>query len=197
MYRILYNFRIIGAENLLKAAANGRVVVCTTHSSDLGGMIVGMAVSLVLKTDPFIVVNSKFRKNALVNFFLKDMKIVWIMGNDMRGNYPALKEIRNFLIEESREVIIIAPQGIYNKPLPQHIDFRQGFAIPCLQAARAGTKLSVVPAIDVGATYKGMPMVGRRIAAVFGGAIRVYKTEERAGLTRKVENAVRQLMRDN
>ena len=194
LYRIFYNFRIIGAENLVRAADNGRVVVCTTHSSDLGGMVVGMAVRTVLKTDPYIVVNNKFRKNALVNFFLRKMNIIWIMGNDMMGNYPALKEIRNILTRRGKEAIIIAPQGTYNKPLPEHIDFRQGFAIPCLQAAHAGASISVVPAIDVGTTYRGMPMVGKRIAAIFGKAIKVRKSEKRAVLTWKVENAVRGLM---
>jgi 1-acyl-sn-glycerol-3-phosphate acyltransferase len=194
LYRIFYNFKIAGAENLLQAAKNGRVVVCTTHSSDLGGMIVGMAVSTVLRTDPHIVVNNKFRKNPLTNFFLSKMNIIWIMGNDMLGNYPALKKIRNMLTKQNTAVIIIAPQGIYNKPLPEHVAFRQGFAIPCLQAARAGVSISVVPAIDVGSTYKGMPVMGRRIAAVFGKPIRIGKSEHRAALTRKLENAVRQLM---
>lgn len=194
LYRIFYNFRIIGIRHLIQASQQGRVVVCTTHSSDLGGMIVGMAVSSTLKTEPHIVVNDKFRSNPLTYFFLRKMNIIWIMGNDMQGNFPALKEIRNILTGQNKEVILIAPQGIYNKPLPEYIDFRQGFAIPCMQAARAGVSISVVPAIDVGATYKGMPMVGRRIAAVFGRPISVRKNDERAALTRKLETAVRLLM---
>jgi len=194
LFRILYNYRIVGGENLLQAARRGRVVVCTTHSSDLGGMIVGMAVRLVLKTDPYIVVNSKFRKNVLTYFFLRKMNIIWIMGNDMLGNYPALKEIRNVLTEQNTNVIIIAPQGVYNKPKPEGINFRQGFAIPCIQAARAGTIVNIVPAIDVGATYKGMPTIGTRIAAIFGKPIKVHKNERRTVLTLKLESAVKQLM---
>ena len=194
LYRMLFNFKIYGAENLRTAAELGRVVVCTTHSSDLGGMIVGMAVSSTLKTEPYIVVNDKFRRNRLTHFFLRKMNIIWIMGNNMQGNLPALKEIRHILTRQSKEVIIIAPQGIYNKPLPEYVDFRQGFAIPCLQVARVGIHLSVVPAIDVGATYKGMPMVGRRIAAVFGKPISVQRSDARGLLTRKLEDAVRQLM---
>jgi 1-acyl-sn-glycerol-3-phosphate acyltransferase len=195
IFRIFYNYRIFGAEHLLQAAKDGRVVVCTTHSSDLGGMIVGMAVSLVLKTDPYIVVNSKFRKNPLTNFFLKNMHIIWIMGNDMLGNYPALKQIKNILIQRSRGVIIIAPQGVYNKPGPEYIEFRQGFSIPCLQAARAGIDVNVVPAIDVGATYKGMPGIGKRIAAVFGRPIKVQQYTERIKLTEKLEKAVKELIK--
>jgi len=197
IFRTFYNYRIVGAENLKQAARRGRVVVCTTHSSDLGGMIVGMAVRLVLKTDPYIVVNSKFRKNVLTYFFLRKMNIIWIMGNDMLGNYPALKEIRNMLTEQNTNVIIIAPQGVYNKPKPEYIKFRQGFAIPCKQTAKAGIAVHVVPAIDVGTTYRGMPVIGTRIAAVFGEPIKVHKNEERGRLTLKLESAVKQLMHEN
>jgi len=195
LFSIFYNYRIVGAENLLQAARDGRVVVCTTHSSDLGGMIVGMAVSMVLHTDPYIVVNSKFRKNSLTNFFLKNMNMIWIVGNDMLGNYPALKQIRNILAKQSSDVIIIAPQGVYNKPKPEYIDFRPGFAIPCMQAVKDRTVVNIVPAIDVGTAYKGMPMIGRRIAAVFGKPIRVRKSEKRAALTQRLESAVKLLMR--
>ena len=195
LFRMFYNFRIFGAEYLREAAKNGRVVVCTTHSSDLGGMIVGMAVRYVLKTDPFIVVNRKFRINPLTNFFLKTMNIIWIMGNDMLGNYPALKQIRSVLTRHGSDVIIIAPQGIYNRPEPEHIKFRQGFAIPCIQAARAGVAVYAVPAIDFGATYKSMPGIGKRIAAVFGKPIRVQNLANRMKVTEKVEEAVRELMK--
>lgn len=197
LFRIFYNYRITGAENLLQAARDGRVVVCTTHSSDLGGMIVGMAVRQVLKIDPFIVVNRKFRANPLTNFFLRTMHIIWIMGNDMMGNYPALKQIRDILTRPGSGVIIIAPHGVYNKPGPGYIEFRQGFAIPCMQAAKAGIVVNVVPAIDVGTTYKGMPMIGRRIAVVFGKPINVQKFTERTRLTKRVEDAVKELMRQH
>jgi len=193
IFRIFFNYRIIGGANLLLAAARGRVVICTTHSSDLGGMIVGMAVSSILKDEPWIVVNAKYRRKRLTNFFLKDMNIVWIIGNDMLGNYPALKEIRA-LIVKGGDSIIIAPQGIYNKPVPDAIEFRQGFAIPCIQAANAGANVFVVPAVDIGATYRGFPACGRRIAAVFGNPIEVNKHAERIRLTRTVERSVRELM---
>jgi 1-acyl-sn-glycerol-3-phosphate acyltransferase len=194
IFRICYNYRVIGAENLRRAAQNGRVVVCTTHSSDLGGMIVGMAVSMILNTEPYVVVNSIFRKKHLTNFFLRKMNVVWIMGNDVLGNYPALKKIRDLLINGATKAIIIAPQGIYNRPDLRDVRFRQGFAIPCLQAAKAGTAVYVVPALDVGATYKGMPPPGRRIAAVFGHPMEVNRHTERTGLTRAVERSVRELM---
>jgi 1-acyl-sn-glycerol-3-phosphate acyltransferase len=197
LYRIFYNYRIVGAENLRQAAEDGSVVVCTTHSSDLGGMIVGMAVSAVLGSKPYIVVNSKFRRNRLTYFFLREMNLVWIMGNDMLGNYPALKQIRNIIVSHNAEVIIIAPQGVYNKPIPDHIKFRQGFAIPCIQAANAGVKVNVVPAIDIGTTYKGVPAIGGRIAAIFGEPIRVQRNAKRVMLTQRLENAVKQLMREN
>jgi hypothetical protein len=100
-------------------------------------MIVGMAVSMILNTEPYVVVNSIFRKKHLTNFFLRKMNVVWIMGNDVLGNYPAL---------------------------------------------------------DVGATYKGMPPPGRRIAAVFGHPMEVNRHTERTGLTRAVERSVRELM---
>ncbi len=193
IFRIFFNYRIFGGGNLLHAAARGRVVICTTHSSDLGGMIVGMAVSSVLKTEPWIVVNAKYRRKRLTNFFLKDMNIVWIIGNDMLGNYPALKEIRD-LIVKGGDSIIIAPQGIYNKPVPDAIEFRQGFAIPCIQAANAGANVFVVPAVDLGTTYRGFPACGRRIAAVFGNPIEVNKHAERIRLTRTVERSARELM---
>ncbi|MGB7054602.1 MAG: 1-acyl-sn-glycerol-3-phosphate acyltransferase [bacterium] len=195
LFRIFYNYRITGAENLLQAARDGRVVVCTTHSSDLGGMIVGMAVSIVLKTDPYIVVNRKFRANPLTNFFLKTMNIIWIMGNDMLGNYPALRQIRNILTRPGSGVIIIAPQGVYNKPGPEYVEFRQGFAIPCMQAAKAGIVVNVVPAVDVGTTYKGMSVIGKRIAAVFGKPIKVQRNATRATLTKRLEGAIKRLMR--
>jgi 1-acyl-sn-glycerol-3-phosphate acyltransferase len=195
LFRIFYNYRICGAEHLREAARFGRVVVCTTHSSDLGGMIVGMAVSMVLQVEPYIVVNSKFRKNPLTNFFLKNMNIIWIMGNDMLGNYPALKHIKNILTKQSTDVIIIAPQGVYNKPSPEYVEFRQGFSIPCLQAAKAGIDVNVVPAIDVGATYRSMPGIGKRIAAVFGRPIKVQQYTERTKLTEKLERAVKELIK--
>jgi hypothetical protein len=194
IFRIFFNYRIVGGENLLRAAAGGRVVVCTTHSSDLGGMIVGMAVSAVLKTEPWIVVNAKYRRNRLTNFFLKDMNIVWIIGNDMLGNYPALRKIRDLIVKGGAEPIIIAPQGIYNKPVRGAIEFRQGFAIPCIQAVNAGAKVFIVPATDVGTTYRGFPCPGRRIAAVFGHSLEVSKHTERTRLTRAVEMSVRKLM---
>ena len=197
LLRIFYNYKILGADNVRQAALNGRVLVCTTHSSDVGGMIVGMAVRMVLKTDPYVVIKSKYRNNPLTNFFLRKMNVIWIMGNDMLGNYAALKQIRRILTNQNNDVIIIAPQGTYNKPKPEHVMFHQGFAIPCIQAARTGTDVNIVPAIDVGATYKGFPLVGRRIAAVFGKAIRVGKNEERVVLTRKLESAVKRLMREN
>lgn len=197
LFRIFHNYTILGAENLLQAARYGRVVVCTTHSSDLGGMIVGMAVSIVLKTDPYIVVNRKFRVNPLTNFFLKTMNIIWIIGNDMLGNYPALRQIRNILTRPGSGVIIIAPQGVYNKPGPEYIEFRQGFAIPCMQAAKAGIVVNVVPAIDAGTTYKGMPVIGKRIAVVFGKPIKVQNSAERTRLTKRVEDAVKELMRQH
>ena len=194
IFRIFFNYKIIGGENLLRAAARGTIVVCTTHSSDLGGMIVGMAVSTVLKTEPWIVVNVKFRKNRLTNFFLKDMNIVWIVGNDMLGNYHALKRIRELLVKGGTKAIIIAPQGIYNKPVPGAVEFRQGFAIPCIQAANVGAKVIVVPAFDLGATYRSFPGMGRRIAAIFGCPIKVKKHAERAGLTKTVEKSVKNLI---
>jgi 1-acyl-sn-glycerol-3-phosphate acyltransferase len=195
LFRIIYNFRIIGARNLLEAARNGRVVVCTTHSSDLGGMIVGMAVRQVLKTDPFVVVNRKYRLNPITNFFLKTMNIVWIIGNEMLGNYPALKQMKGILTQQGTEVIIIAPQGTYNRPDPESIKFRQGFAIPCIQAARAGVPVYAVPAIDFGSTYKSMPTIGKHIGAVFGEPISVQDFNTRENLTKKVEGAVKELMR--
>ena len=194
IFRIFFNNRIVGGGNLLHAAARGRVVICTTHSSDLGGMIVGMAVCSVLKTDPWIVVNAKYRTKRLTNFFLKDMNIVWIAGNDMLGNYPALKTIKDLIVKGGGQTIIIAPQGVYNKPIPDAIEFRQGFAIPCIQAANAGANVFVVPAVDLGATYRGFPACGRRIAAVFGNPIEVNKHAERIRLTRVVERSVRELM---
>ena len=194
IFRIFFNYRIIGSGNLVWAAARGTVVVCTTHSSDLGGMIVGMAVSRVLETEPWIVVNIKYRRNHLTNFFLKDMNIVWIVGNDMLGNYPALKKIKELIVKGGKRTIIVAPQGVYNKPLPDAIEFRQGFAIPCIQAVRRGASVNIVPAIDVGASYKGFPAFGRRIAAVFGLPIEVKKHADRNGLTRTLEKSVKQLM---
>ncbi|MBE0433166.1 hypothetical protein IBX73_06840 [candidate division WOR-3 bacterium] len=183
LYRIVYNYRIVGAEHMRAAAQAGRVVVCTTHSSDLGGMIVGMAVSIVLKTEPWVVINIKFRRNLLVNFFLKDMNVIWIKGNDMPGNYPALRRMRDLLIEGDSRPIIIAPQGTHNRPDLKDLNLRQGFAIPCLQAARAGARVHVVPALDIGATYKSMPAPGRRIAVAFGKPIRVHAHDSRASLT--------------
>lgn len=194
IFRIFFNYRIIGGENLLRAAAGGMVVVCTTHSSDLGGMIVGMAVSTILKTEPWVVVNVKFRKNRLTNLFLKDMNIIWIGGNDMLGNYHALKKIRDLIVKGGAKAIIIAPQGAYNKPVPGAVEFRQGFAIPCIQAANVGARVIVVPAIDLGATYRSFPGMGRHIAAIFGCPIEVNKSAERADLTKTVENSVRNLM---
>jgi 1-acyl-sn-glycerol-3-phosphate acyltransferase len=194
VFRIFFNYKTIGGENLLQAALNGRVVVCTTHSSDLGGMIVGMAVSTILKTEPWIVVNARFRKNRLINFFLKDMNIIWMMGNDMLGNYAALREIRDLIVQGGAEAIIIAPQGTYNKPVPGGIRLRQGFAIPCIQAVRSGAIVNVVPAIDVGATYKGVPAIGRRIMAVFGYPMTVKRHAERTSLTRAVEKSIKGLM---
>jgi 1-acyl-sn-glycerol-3-phosphate acyltransferase len=194
IFRIFFNYRVIGGENLLRAASEGKVVVCTTHSSDLGGMIVGMAVSAILNTDPWIVVNAKYRGKRLTNFFLKDMNIVWIIGNDMLGNYPALRKIRDLIMKGGAAAIIIAPQGIYNKPVPDAIDFRQGFAIPCIQAANAGAKVLIVPAVDLGTTYQGFPALGRRIAAVFGHPIEVGRYAERTRLTRTLEKSVKELM---
>ncbi len=194
IFRIFFNYRIIGGENLLRAAARGTVVICTTHSSDLGGMIVGMAASAVLETEPWVVVNAKFRKNRLTNFFLKDMNIVWIIGNDMLGNYHALKEIRDLIVKGGAKAIIIAPQGVYNKPVPDAIEFRQGFAIPCIQAADVGAEVFVVPAFDLGATYRSFPGIGRHIAAVFGYPVEVNKNAERTGLTKIVEKSVKDLM---
>ena len=194
IFRIFFNYKIIGGENLLHAAAGGSVVVCTTHSSDLGGMIVGMAVSMVLKTEPWVVVNVKFRKNRLTNLFLKDMNIVWIVGNDMLGNYHALKRIRYLIVKGGAKAIIIAPQGTYNKPVPGAVEFRQGFAIPCVQAANVGAKVIIVPAIDLGAKYRSFPGMGRRIAAIFGSPIEVNKNTERADLTKTVETSVKGLM---
>ena len=129
LLRIFYNYRILGADNLREAAIDAKVVVCTTHSSDLGGMIVGLAVSLALNQDPYVVVNKKYQRNYLTNYFLKTMKIIWIMGNEMVGNYSALRQIRNILTYHESNVIIIAPQGVYNKPDPESINFRQGFTI--------------------------------------------------------------------
>ncbi|UCD06454.1 MAG: 1-acyl-sn-glycerol-3-phosphate acyltransferase [candidate division WOR-3 bacterium] len=194
IFRIVFNFKIIGGENLLRAAARGTVVVCTTHSSDLGGMIVGMAVSTVLKAKPWIVVNVKFRKNRLTHFFLKDMNIVWIAGNDMLGNYHALKKIRELIVKGGAEAIIMAPQGTYNKPVAGAVEFRQGFAIPCIKAANVGAKVIVVPAFDLGATYRSFPGMGRRIAAIFGCPIEVKKHAERAGLAKTVEKSVKNLI---
>lgn len=191
---IFHNYRILGADNLRKAAVNGKVVVCTTHSSDLGGMIVGLAVSLILNQDPYIVVNKKFQRNQLTNFFLKTMNIIWIVGNEMLGNYTALRQIRNILTYHESNVIIIAPQGVYNKPEPESINFRQGFAIPCIQAADVGIRINIVPAVDVGATYKSLPGIGKRIAAVFGRPILVRKRTTRQALTDEVERAVKALM---
>ena len=196
LFRMFHNYQIYGAEYLREAANNGRIVICTTHSSDFGGMIVGMAVSSVLNIDPFIVINRKYRANPFTNFFLKSMNIIWIMGNDMLGNYPALKEIRGILTRPGSDVIIIAPQGVYNKPNPADVKFRQGFAIPCVQAANAGVAISIVPAVDVGATYKGMPSIGRRIAAVFGKPVRVERRAKRAQLTEQVEKAVKLLIKE-
>ena len=158
-------------------------------------MIVGMAVREVLKTDPFVVVNRKYRLNPLTNFFLKTMNIIWIMGNNMLGNYPALKQIREILTRQGTDVIVIAPQGSYNRPEPEYIRFRQGFAIPCIQAARSGVPVYAVPALDVGATYKSMPAIGKHIAAVFGEPISVQHFKNREKLTRKVEEAVKELIR--
>jgi 1-acyl-sn-glycerol-3-phosphate acyltransferase len=194
IFRIFFNYKIVGEENLVRAAARGTVVICTTHSSDLGGMIVGMAASTVLKTEPWIVVNIKFRKNRLTNFFLKDMNIIWIIGNDMLGNYHALNRIRDLIKKGGAKAIIIAPQGVYNKPVPGAVEFRQGFAIPCIQAANVGAKVFVVPALDVGTTYRSFPGMGRRIAAVFGYPIEVRENAERAGLTKTVETSVKRLM---
>ncbi|MDH4211926.1 MAG: hypothetical protein OEV79_10825 [candidate division WOR-3 bacterium] len=194
IFRIFFNYRVVGGENLLRAAARGAVVVCTTHSSDLGGMIVGMAVSTVLKTEPWIVVNVQFRKNRLTNFFLKEMNIIWIIGNDVLGNYHALKKIRDLIVKGGAKAIIIAPQGIYNKPVSDAIEFRQGFAIPCIQAASVGAEVFVVPAFDLGTTYRSFPGIGRHIAAVFGHPIKVNKNAERTGLTKTVEKSVRKLM---
>lgn len=194
LFRIFYGYRIVGAENLWQAAKNGKVIVCTTHSSDLGGMIVGMAVSMILNTEPHIVVNVRFRNNRLTNFFLQKMNVVWIIGNNMLGNYPALKKIREVLASETAKAIIIAPQGTYNRPDLRDLRFRQGFAIPCLQAAQTGTAVYVVPALDVGTTFKGMPMPGKRIAAVFGYPIAANIHIERTRLARAVESSVRELM---
>jgi 1-acyl-sn-glycerol-3-phosphate acyltransferase len=194
IFRIFFNYKIVGEENLVRAAARGTVVICTTHSSDLGGMIVGMAASTVLKTEPWIVVNIKFRKNRCTNFFLKDMNIIWIIGNDMLGNYHALNRIRDLIKKGGAKAIIIAPQGVYNKPVPGAVEFRQGFAIPCIQAANVGAKVFVVPALDVGTTYRSFPGMGRRIAAVFGYPIEVRENAERAGLTKTVETSVKRLM---
>lgn len=194
IFRIFFNYKIIGGGYLLRAAARGTVVVCTAHSSDLGGMIVGVAVSTVLNTEPWIIVNVKYRKNRLTNFFLKDMNIVWIVGNNMLGNYHALKRIRELLVKGGAKAIIIAPQGVYNKPVSGAVEFRQGFAIPCIQAANAGAKVIVVPAFDLGSPYRSLPGMGRRIAAIFGCPIEVRKHAERAGLTKTVEKSVRNLM---
>jgi 1-acyl-sn-glycerol-3-phosphate acyltransferase len=195
LFRVIYNYRVIGSQYLLDAARKGRVVVCTTHSSDLGGMIVGMGVRQVLETDPFIVVNRKFRVNHLTNFFLKTMNIIWIMGNDTLGNYPALNHMKKILTQQNSDVIIIAPQGAYNRPEPEDVKFRQGFAIPCIQASRAGAVVYAVPAIDVGTTYKSMPAIGKHIAAVFGEPISVQDFNARENLTKKVEESVKELMR--
>lgn len=186
LYRIFYNYRIMGAQYLRAAAQEGRVVVCATHSSDLGGMIVGMAVSMVLNTEPWIVINDRFRRKVQVNFFLKDMNVIWIMGNDLPGNYAALRRMTDLFVKGDPRPVIIAPQGTHNRPDLKDLNLRQGFAISCLQAAKAGAAVLVVPALDIGATYKSMPAPGRRIAVAFGKTIKVDKRDTRASLTWKV-----------
>lgn len=186
LFRIFYRYRIRGAAYLREAARQGRVVVCTTHSSDLGGMIVGMAVSMILGTEPWIVINAKFRRNLPANFFLRDMNVIWIMGNDLPGNHAALRRMKDLLVERDPRPVIIAPHGTYNRPDLKDIKLKQGFAIPCLQAVRAGAVVQVVPALDVGATYKGMPAPGRRMAVAFGKPIKVHKRDTRASLTAAV-----------
>lgn len=193
LFRVGYGYRIHGAENLCAAARDGPVVVCTTHSSDFGAMIVGMAVSIVLDTDPWAVINAKFRRNILVNFFLKDMNVIWIMGNDKSGNHHALRRMRELLVKGEARAIIIAPHGAHNRPDLSDLNFRQGFAIPCLQAAKTGASVSVVPALDIGATHRSMPAPGRRIAVAFGPCVAVHGTVGRAGLTGEVERSVREL----
>ncbi len=197
LFRIFYKYRIVNTEHLRQAARHGPVVICTTHSSDLGGMIVGMAVSMALDTEPWIVINAKFRRNRLLYFFLKNMNVIWIMGNDNHGNHLALKLLRDMLMKRNVKAMIIAPQGTYNRPDLKDMEFRQGFAIPCIQAARAGVTVSIVPALDIGTTYKGMPAPGRCIGAAFGAPLRVAGGDSRQRLAADLESAVRGLLAEH
>ena len=201
--KALWGYQIIGKENLIEAS-KGKVVVITTHASPVGGLAVGLAESLVLDDEPYLIIHKKWQKN-IAHYFLDTMNIIWVNGiwknkTQKSDDHLAVRQIGEKLLEEKTRGIIIASQGELNIPDSSKVHFHAGGLVGAIYAVRRGAEVYVVPGYDCGVPYGGknerrMPMLGKRIKAIFGEPIRVTIEQDPRELTTLLEDRVKDLMR--
>jgi 1-acyl-sn-glycerol-3-phosphate acyltransferase len=205
-FKILYSYKIVGKENLQKAAKEGFVVITETHSSFVGSFLMGASVYSILSDLPYGIIGERLKKDPFAYFFVKQLRAIYVDENQ-RDNRRALQEMENVIVEKRSKSLIIAPQGDLVPFNPDLIKFKQGFAIPVLNAVKKGASVYIVPAITPGTPYAcTWPQVFQlwskfilpgksRIHNVFGEPIKVMPGINRRELTQIVEDAVKDLMR--
>ncbi len=206
-FRLCYNYKIKNKGYLLEASEKGFVVVVTTHSSFLGAILVGVAMRITLKDEVYAVLGNRVRKDTRKHIFSscfpKMINAIYVNGGD---NRRLLRDIESVISQKKSKSLIIAPQGDINRLNPEDVKFKEGFAIPIINAINNGHAVYIVPAFDYGLKYVsaknwkeaflGMFIPGKmRFSAVFGEPIKVTQGTNRKELTKIVEDAVKDLMR--
>ena len=207
--KMWFGYNSIGTENLTKAAEKGFVVVATTHASFLGAVITGLAARTTLNDEPYVVLHQRLKNDPFEYFFVRGLHSTYVDDNGS-NNLQALRDIEKVIIERQTKTgnhvksLIVAPQGDVNYPDPKKLKFKEGFAIPLIHAVDAGINVQIVPAIDHGIPYANhwsnaiskLIIPGRiRATAIFGKPIDVQPQMRRGELTRRVEEAVKDLMK--
>ena len=115
-------------------------------------------------------------------------------------DHLAVRQIGEKLLEEKTRGIIVAPQGEINRTGIDNIHFTGGCLVGAISAVKKGAEVYVVPGYDCGVPYGGknerrMPMLGKRIKAIFGEPIRVTIEQDPRELATLLEDRVKDLMR--
>ena len=113
----LYSFQISCPEKTKKVLEKKHAVIAVTHSSNLSGLIIGLASYLKSKKKPMPLIHELWKKKALVRNFLALADTYFIPGNDKvsKANLSVLERIAQKAVKTKRP-ILIAPQGSLNLP---------------------------------------------------------------------------------
>jgi 1-acyl-sn-glycerol-3-phosphate acyltransferase len=147
--RLAFRIEIEGYENRPKT---GACIVVSNHLGRLDGILV---YAFIDRRDVILMVAEKYRKNALIRWFVKQLDAMWV--DRFNADFHAIRTALNHL--KAGHMLVMAPEGTRSKT-------------EALQEARAGSSYLAAKA---GVPIYPVALIGSEDSAVYGQLLRLHR----------------------